>query len=139
MIEIVGVSEIFGILKDAAAIVQELGSVDHIGDFGNVELIQLSEWSENVKSLLFVGGDFTVQNFYGLVGFSQINLAVVAQIAVIMQRGDALSVTGNHRALHGQSANKSSVMRERSWPWENIFSTHTWETILERFLTDEED
>jgi hypothetical protein len=38
VVQVVGVSQVFGVLEDAAAIVQELGLVEHVGDLRDVEL-----------------------------------------------------------------------------------------------------
>ena len=95
MIQIIGIAEILGILENSSSVVQELCPVDHVGDFGNVELVQLSERCENVECFVFVGRDFRVQNFNGLVGFPEVNLTVMAQISVVMQRRNSLSVAGN--------------------------------------------
>ena len=38
VVQVVGVSQVFGVLEDAAAVVQELGLVEHVGDLGDVEL-----------------------------------------------------------------------------------------------------
>ena len=38
VVQVVGVPQVFGVLEDAAAVVQELGLVEHVGDLGDVEL-----------------------------------------------------------------------------------------------------
>ncbi len=85
MVKIVGISQIFGVLVDASAIVQELGPVDHVCDLWDVELVQLSERSEDVESLVLVVGDLRVVDLDGLVGLPEIDLAVVTQVPVVVQ------------------------------------------------------
>jgi hypothetical protein len=38
VVQVVGVSQVLRVLEDAAAVVQELGLVEHVGDLGDVEL-----------------------------------------------------------------------------------------------------
>ena len=117
MVEVVWVSQIFGVLVDAAAVVQELGPVDHVRDLGDVELVQLSEWGEHVESLVLVVGDFRVVDLDGLVGLPEVNLTVVAQVSVVVQGVEALTVVRYLGALDCKS-----VIKKNSY----IFTVEYW-------------
>ena len=55
-----------------------------------------------MDSLVPVGGYFTVEDLDGLVCFPQVDLAVVAQVAVVVEGGDPPTVVTDGRSLEGQ-------------------------------------
>ena len=79
VVEVVGVPQVLGVLEDASAVVIDLGLVDHVGDLGDVELVELSQRGEGVEGFVLVGRDLAVEDLDGLVGLAEVDLAVVAQ------------------------------------------------------------
>ena len=90
-------------MENSSSVVEKLCSVDHVGDVRDVELVELPEGGEHVEGLLRVGRDLTVEDLNGLVGLAQVDLAVVAQVTVIVQSGDAVPVVGDYGFVDRQS------------------------------------
>ena len=54
VVQVVRVPQVFRVLDDAAAVVQEPGPIDHVSNLGHVELVQLAERREHVDRLVSV-------------------------------------------------------------------------------------